>query len=893
MNKFKLSALAALTATFGLMGAAQASPADQQVVDQLSQLKVNFKIKDNRAADNGTDCAALGADWASCNKTLITLTNAGDEIQGKDWALYFHNVRQVLAVGNDQFKITHLTGDLHKIEPTDKFSGFPANKAVEIPITGEYWQLFETDFMPRWYATSGDVQPKVLASTDTEDIDQFLTRFTGDQWKRTKDDNNVLMTPESRFVKNESLKTLPAESLRGQIIPTPMSVKVHNADVDLSKGVALELSALPKPAADAAQQRFEMLGVNVNAAGYPITTMIQPSDFKGDLAVAGAYELKIGEQGAQVIGFDQTGVFYGLQSILSLIPSDGSKKIATLDAKDAPRFEYRALFLDVGRNFKTKDAVLRLLDQMSAYKLNKFHFHLSDDEGWRIEIPGLPELTEVGSKRCHDLSENACLLPQLGSGPDSNNLGSGHFSRQDYIDILKYAKARQIEVIPEIDMPAHARAAVVSMEARYNNLMKQGKEAEANEFRLLDPTDDSNTTSVQFYERKSYLNPCLDSSKRFVDKVIGEMAQMHKEAGMPLQTWHFGGDEAKNIRLGAGFQDKNGKIEPGKGIIDQSIEDKPWAKSQVCQDMVKQGKIEDVEHLASHFAIEVSKLVNAHGIEKMQAWQDGLKNAKDAKAFATKRVGVNFWDTLYWGGADSVNDWANKGYEVIASNPDYVYFDMPYEVNPRERGYYWATRFTDEAKVFSFAPNNMPQNAETSVDRDGNHFSAKSDKPWPGVHGISGQSWNETVRTDDQMEYMMFPRALPLAERAWHRAPWEQDYKAGREYKGGETHHVDTRALSADWQRFANIMGQRELAKLDKAGISYRLPVPGARVQGGLLEANVSLPGLTIEYSVDGGQQWQKYDIKNQPKVSGEVMIRSASPDGKRNSRAEVVSATL
>ncbi|MBI0250121.1 chitobiase/beta-hexosaminidase C-terminal domain-containing protein, partial [Yersinia pestis subsp. pestis] len=242
-----------------------------------------------------------------------------------------------------------------------------------------------------------------------------------------------------------------------------------------------------------------------------------------------------------------------------------------------------------------------------------------------------------------------------------------------------------------------------------------------------------------------------------------------------------------------------------------------------------------------------------------------------------------------WGGADSVNDWANKGYEVIASNPDYVYFDMPYEVNPSERGYYWATRFSDEAKVFSFAPDNMPQNAETSVDRDGNHFSAKSDKPWPGVQGISGQSWNETVRTDEQMEYMAFPRVLPLAERAWHRASWEQEYKAGREYKGGETQWVDTQALSTDWQRFANIMGQRELAKLDKAGVAYRLPVPGARVVAGQLEANISLPGLLIEYSTDGGKKWQQYDAKAQPTVSGEVMIRSTSPDGKRSSRAEPV----
>ncbi|QDW34219.1 family 20 glycosylhydrolase [Yersinia sp. KBS0713] len=889
MNRFKLNTLAAITATFGLMGAANADTANQQIVDQLSTLKVNYKVLDNRAGESGVDCARLGADWASCNQVMITLTNTGDEIKGRDWAIYFHSIRQILTVDNDQFSITHLTGDLHKIEPTAKFAGFPANQAVEIPITGEYWQLFATDFMPRWYATSGDAKPKVLKSTDTEDINEYLTQFTGDQWKRTKDDNNVLMTPESRFVKNEAVKTLTAANLRGQIIPTPMEVKIHPQDVNLSQGVALDLSALPKPAAEVVQQRFELLGLKLNATGFPIKTSIQPAVFKGDLAVSGAYELKIGDKGAQVIGFDPSGVFYGLQSILSLVPTDGSQKIATLDAKDAPRFEYRGLFLDVGRNFKTKEAVLRLLDQMAAYKLNKFHFHLSDDEGWRIEIPGLPELTDVGSKRCHDLTENSCLLPQLGSGPDSSNLGSGHFTRDDYIEILKYAQARQIDVIPEIDMPAHARAAVVSMEARYNNLMKQGKEKEANEFRLLDPTDDSNTTSVQFYERKSYLNPCLDSSKRFVDKVIGEMAQMHKEAGMPLTTWHFGGDEAKNIRLGSGFQDKNGPIEPGKGIIDKSVEDKPWAKSQVCQEMVKQGKVQDVEHLSSYFAIEVSKLVNAHGIEKMQAWQDGLKDAKDAKEFATKRVGVNFWDTLFWGGADSINDWANKGYEVVASNPDYVYFDMPYEVNPSERGYYWATRFNDEEKVFSFAPDNMPQNAETSVDRDGNHFSAKSDKPWPGVHGISGQSWNETVRTDEQMEYMIFPRALPLAERAWHRASWEQDYQAGREYRGGETHLVDTKALDTDWQRFANIMGQRELAKLDKAGIAYRLPVPGARVVAGLLEANISLPGLIIQYSTDGGKQWQQYDAKVQPKVSGDVMIRSTSPDGKRHSRAEPV----
>lgn len=884
MKTVRLSMLA--SAVLAMLGST-AALANQSTVDAISQFHLNYAVKDNFAGQHGVDCAKLGADWASCNKAVITLTNNGDAVTDKGWAIYFHSIRPVLEVANDQFKVTHIMGDLHKLEPTDKFTGFPAKQAIEIPIINEYWQLFITDVLPRWYVTADGATAKVIANTDTEDLSRFVAPLDN-QWKRTPDDKNILMTAEARFEKNSDVKALNLASLRGQIVPTPQHVNIHGQDVDLGKGLKLDLSALSADAQDAVKSRFSLLGVKEGS--YPLRTEIASNTFSGDEAVSGAYRLHIGAKETVVTGYDQAGVFYGLQSLLSLVPATGEMKIAALEAKDAPRFDYRGIQLDVGRNFHSKAAVLRLLDQMSAYKLNKFHFHLTDDEGWRIEIPGLPELTDIGSKRCHDLSEKTCLLPQLGSGPDSNNNGSGHFSRADYIEILKYAKARQIEVIPEIDMPAHARAAVISMEARYERLMKEGKEKEANQYRLLDPTDTSNTTGVQFYNRTGYLNPCLDSSRNFVDKVIGEIQQMHKEAGLPLNTWHFGGDEAKNIYLGAGYTDQK-KPEAGKGIIDQSNQDKPWAKSQACQAMIKEGKVADVEHLSSYFGVEVSKLVKAHGIDTMQAWQDGLKDAKDASVFATDHVNVNFWDTLYWGGFDSVNDWANKGFRVVVSNPDYVYLDFPNEVNPAESGYYWGTRFSDERKIFSFAPDNMPQNAETSLDRDGNPFSAKSDKPWPGAYGLSAQLWSEVVRTDNQMEYMIYPRMISVAERAWHRAGWEQDYKAGREYKGGETHLVDVKALESDWQRFANLLGHRELAKLDKAGVHYRLPVPGARVVGGKLEANTSFPGMVVEFSTDGGKNWQRYNDKARPQVSGEVQVRTASPDGKRFSRVDSVKA--
>ncbi|MBD2810575.1 beta-N-acetylhexosaminidase [Xenorhabdus sp. Vera] len=897
MKTVKLRTLAAFITVVGFIGSSHAEMSSsaslrmspQQIVDSLSQLKVNFKIIDNQAGSHGTDCAILGADSAACNRVNITLINGNQAIHSADWAIYFHSIRQILKLDNDQYKITHITGDLHKLEPTEKFNGINANEKIVLPIIGEYWQIYSTDFMPRWYATSGDAVPKILANTDTEDISQYLSDLEGELWKRITEDHNTLMTPENRFAKNQSVVKASEGKLRGQIIPTPRELSIHSQDVDLSRGVKLELGGVGDKSIKVIRERFKSHNIPLADNGYHIATQINANKFTGNWRIKGAYSLEITTKGAQIIAFDQSGVFYGLQSLFSLLPANGTPKIATLIAKDAPRFEYRGVFLDVGRNFHSKKAVLRLLDQMANYKLNKFHFHLSDDEGWRLEIPGLPELTEVGSQRCHDLSETKCVLPQLGSGPNNNNMGSGYFSRQDYIDILNYAKARQIEVIPEIDIPAHARAAVVSMEARYKRLMAQGKEQEASEYRLLDPTDTSNTTSVQFYDRRSYLNPCMDSSKKFIDKVISEIVAMHKEAGLPLNTWHFGGDEAKNIRLGAGYQDKDGPIVPGKGIINKKIEDKPWAKSKACQKMIAKGVIKDVDELASYFAIEVSKIVNTHGIDTMQAWQDGLKQAKSAKDFATKHVAVNFWDTLYWGGYDSVNDWANKGYRIVVSNPDYVYVDMPYEVNPKERGYYWATRFNDEEKIFSFAPNNLPQNAETSVDRDGNNFNAHSNKRWPGAYGMSGQLWSETVRTDEQMEYMIYPRLLPLAERAWHRAGWELDYQQGREFKGGITRYVDMAEFHHDWVRFANLIGQNELAKLDKANVSYRLPVPGGRIVGGIFEANIAFPGVVIQYSLDDGKTWQVYDDRQRPYVTDNVKIRSVSTDGKRFSRIEEV----
>ena len=168
--------------------------------------------------------------------------------------------------------------------------------------------------------------------------------------------------------------------------------------------------------------------------------------------------------------------------------------------------------------------------------------------------------------------------------------------------------------------------------------------------------------------------------------VVEALVEMHAVAGAPLRCWHYGGDEAKNIHLGAGFQDA-GATEPVafKGNIDISQEDLPWAKSPVVQAFVasEDSPVGSVEELPSWFAQQVAGIVGKHGVSTLQAWQDGLRHAASAADYTAEgsvsRVRVNFWDTLFLGGAVSAADWGKKGFDVVLSLPDYLYLDCEYQ----------------------------------------------------------------------------------------------------------------------------------------------------------------------------------------------------------------------
>jgi hexosaminidase len=848
--------LIALIASTFLAAAAHAQPSQGELDRFAATLDVRYQVLDNRPGPAA--CApALG-----CHLAELTLTAADTPAAG--WSLYFSSVTPILRADSDAFALSHINGDLYRLTPTAAFGGFAAGRPVRIPLKLEGHQLSELYPMPNAYVAAEGVAARTIVSTrpvvDPETGLEglpFVAPFTDEARLAggSAADATVWATAPRVYAVNAaagaSLRPIP----RAAVLPTPLRTRLdpRGGELDLTRGVKVSTSGLPRAALAADLASLAKAGAAEAAGGVPLRIRLAP----GEKLAAGGYLLTIKADDVAIVASDPEGAANGLASLTQLV--DARRTVPLLAIHDAPRFDFRGLHVDVARNFHSKAEILAILDQMAAYKLNRLHLHLADDEGWRVEIAGLPELTTIGSRRCHDLTERTCLLPQLGSGPDPSTPVNGFYSRADYIEIVRAAQARHIQVIPSFDMPGHSRAAIKAMEARAARLRAEGApEAEAGRYLLSEAENKSVYSSIQHYSDNT-INVCLDSAYAFLGKVVDEMAALHAAAGQPLTRYHIGADET-----------------PGA-----------WSASPACAAYEARTGIKPAD-LGGHFIEKVSALLAARGVV-VAGWSDGMSHAQPDRMPA--KVHSNNWGSLAGEGPASAHLQANQGWEVVISTPEVLYFDSPQAADPKERGYDWPSRATDTRKVFDFMPENLPAHAEFWPDLSGKAQASKDDHPLePGVRfsGLQGQLWSETIRSDGQVDYMLFPRMLALAERAWHGANWETPYTPGKAYDpttGAFTAEMRARR-DADWTAFANLLGGRELARLDAAGVAYRIPTVGAVVENGRLRANVEFPGLPIEYRVDGGA-WRSY-APDAP-VAGKVEVRARSADGKRAGRAVVV----
>jgi hexosaminidase len=830
-----------------------ASPALAKSQEELNSLAsgmgVRLTIVDNKPAG----CPGQPNGCFVSELDLRMPGSLAPDLASGNFSLYFSSVNPVIEADSDVFIVRLINGDLHVLEPRPNVHlQRGRDYRIRMWSQGHFFSAFYP--MPNMFLVSGNLEPTVIAATrpatDREsglEVLPFVAQMTEEARLGTAsaDDQTRWQTPEQSFA-SFAERAAPHESAEIGITPTPALVRrPAGRPVDLTHGVRLRLSGDLRKTIQAALTDLASSGVRQGKRGPELRVGVSRTSH----LPPEAYRLSLSRRLIDIEAADASGARYALESLAQqAVFGHGSSP--SLAIEDSPRLRYRGLHVDLARNFHGKAEVLKIVEQMGRYKLNKLHLHLGDDEGWRLEIARLPELTKVGGFRCYDPSETRCLLPELGSGPARRSPLNGYLTRADYIEIVKAANARGIEVIPSFDMPGHSRAAVRSMEARYRRLMGLGRRAEAGQFRLVEPTDTTQYRSVQNYNDNT-LNVCLDRTYNFIDAVIDEIAAMHAAAGVPLRTYHIGADETAGA----------------------------WSGSPACKALMAKTGV-TVAELGPMFIQRVSKLLAERGIA-VAGWSDGLDHVDPANM--PRLVQSDIWGDLFTAAPAEAHRSANQGWKTIIAVPNVLYFDVPYAPHPLERGYDWPTRGTDTFKVFSFLPENLPANASVMKDIKAKPTVVGDTSPLAlgrTMDGAQANLWSETLRGDQLVDYMLFPRLIALAERAWHRGSWEPAYHPGTAYSYGDG-KVDTTALNRDWSHFTAKM-PAQLKSLEAAGIGYRLAPPGARIVEGMLEANSEFPEQTIEFRTNAGT-WVRYT--GRVRVSGAVQLRTRSYDRRRTSR--------
>ena len=488
---------------------------------------------------------------------------------------------------------------------------------------------------------------------------------------------------------------------------------------------------------------------------------------------------------------DGDGAYYASVTLDNIRRNAGHHPVPNAVVEDWPDLPYRGIMLDVSRNFTTKENLLKLIDLLAHYKVNRLHLHFGDDEGWRIEMDGLPELTSYGAYRGiptlnedGTISEPDALMYTYCVTPDRNDTkttGNGFYTKADYIDILQYAESRHILVVPEFDIPGHSRAAVKSMDYR---IRTTGDKT----YQLQDPDDVSKYNSAQDY-CDNVIDVSLPSTYVFIEKVFDDIIALYEEAGVPLEAIHIGGDE---------------------------VPDGSWEGSPSCKALMEANGWTDVSMLKDYFTNRVLDIAEAKGV-KVAGWQEIAQHLEPATYERLKKslAFTNFWAVSR--GRETIGyTFANDGIPVVLSNSSNTYFDLAYNWSKTERGHSWAG-FIDERRSFSFLPFDLYKSVRwDDKGRPTDLATASEGKPAltaegkPYILGVQGQLWSETLRNFDHVTYYLFPKAVGLFERGWNASPaW------------AETTQPDDPAFVEDFDRFFTIVAQREYPYYANMGISW------------------------------------------------------------------------
>ena len=418
-------------------------------------------------------------------EAYLTLTNTSEqELTHEDWILYFNlmSLHPIYTEG-DALRETEIQASWHSIEPTQTFDPLAPGESQTFTLRYKGSAIRENICPEGFFLVNtkhSTLNPKPISIpctyasyTHPEQMKRGIVT-----WEKTPYADGAYVFDYVERVSGERREVQP-------LLPQPKQMTYADGVCEVAKAEIISRT-----------------DANIVKEGY--TMIISPDTIRIEAS-------------------DEAGVFYAKQTL-----KQWGDTIPCGRVTDYPDLPHRGIMLDVVRNYYPVDSIYRILDMMAYHKLNVLHFHLSDDEAWRLEIPGLPQLTDIGSKRGYTIDESDCLLPMYCGGWDAEapTTANGYITREKYIELLKYAGERHIRVIPEIDMPGHMRAAKKAM----------GK--------LL--TDSAFDARV-YKSAQNYTDNVIDVSKpyavEFIDHVVTEIVKMHEEAGHPLTIFNIGGDE--------------------------------------------------------------------------------------------------------------------------------------------------------------------------------------------------------------------------------------------------------------------------------------------------------------------------------------------------------------
>ncbi len=782
----------------------------------------------------------IAVDWrmgqnnttANNYSSRFVIKNISKQPLNSDWEFFFNQFsRSVSVPAGCPVDVEEVSTTYYRIRPNANYKALAAGDSLVIDLVMG-GALINKNYMPGGghVVLNGDMTKPIAVNINRSPLDK------PGQWR----DHKAYPDGNYMYAYNEAINGF-GDGYTGNdydIFPAPKQVDIEDGFTQVGSLVSIKYGKWfqwggYRRAKALLTDELQKRGVYVSSGQKTVIELLLDKK----LSTNGEYyTLRVHDGKISIHGVTQAALMNGVKTLIAALDHSKGHRLQNCFVIDWPDFGYRGVMLDIARNFVINPADFkRTIDLLSYYKINTIQFHFTDDEAWRLEIPGFPELTQVAARRGATLDEKGYLAQIFdgnGNPDDLSQCGNGYFTRAQFIELLKYARAHGVRIIPEIETPGHARAAIVAMKNRALS------NPTAEQFRLWDDKNESVFTSAQSYH-DNVLNVASDDVYRFIDRVVEELQKMYKEAGQKLEIVHLGGDEVPN---------------------------NAWSKSPDVQALMQREGLKTQHEVSEYYIKRISQLLAARKI-RIEGWQEvALDHKPEFNAVVAPHVaGVNAWSTV-GSRSDVPYRLANDGYPVILSNVTNFYMDMGYSWHQNEQGLHWGGK-VDEFDAWSGLPANIYASARTAVDGTPLNITtagdgkAKLEKP-ENIIGIQAQLWGETLRSFDEVQYMLLPKMMGVSERAWTAMPeWSKNL-------------TDNQAYNEARHQYNLKIGTRELPLLKGMGYTFRVGPPGIKVVDGMLYINTQYPDELVTYTLDGSEptvdspRWTApVPVKTQPQV--------------------------